>query len=171
MPSPTDKQGEAKRNDKTKERYERRNAERNAGRDAGRDAKRDAGRHGTRRKGETPSETQGGTAYRKTKRDERRAERNGAYIFNTPGEVPKELSAFSTVRQYNTQDRRTIASHGNIHNMNTNPTGSLISNWCSVCWHKKNGGGNISRPLVSFCCCPPVSRSYRPCSEWLRCCR
>lgn len=45
-------------------------------------------------------------------------------IYSTPtGEAPKELSAFSTMRKYNTQDRRTIVSHGNIHNMNTNRYG------------------------------------------------
>lgn len=71
----------------------------------------------------TQNGTQDETEYRKTKRDERRARRNGAYIFNARRGGPKELSAFSTMRKYTTQDRRTIASHGNIHNTNTNHNG------------------------------------------------
>ena len=103
----------------------------------------------------TQDETQNETEYRKTKRNSGEQSET-ARIYSTPaGEAPKELSAFSTVSKYNTQDRRTIASHGNIHNMNTNPTGSLISNWCSVCGHKKNGGREkdpvLSFPFL-FCC-------------------
>lgn len=80
----------------------------------------------------TQDETQNETEYRKTKRNSGEQSET-ARIYSTPaGEAPKELSAFSTVSKYNTQDRRTIVSHGNTHNMNTNTTGTLISNWCSV---------------------------------------
>ena len=99
-------------------------------------------------------ETQSETAYRKTKRDERRAKRNSAYILNAPRGAPYEASAFSTMRKYNTQDRRTIASYGNIHNTNTNPTSPLYRTGVRYSGIKKTGSGNISRPLVSFCCCP-----------------
>lgn len=105
-----------------------------------RDAKRDAERYDTRRndgtQGETQGETQNGTQngtqdetngetkYRKTKRNSGEQSET-ARIYSTPaGEAPKEFSAFSTMRKYTTQDRRTIASHGNIHNTNTNHNGS-----------------------------------------------
>ena len=128
MPSPTGKQG--KRNAMTIRKSDTRN--RNAERNARRNAR-------TTRKAiwhETQSEMI--DTRRKAKRHiEERNEMSGEQsetvrIYLTPTrEAPKELSTFSTMRKYNTQDRRRIASHGNIHNMNTNLTGSLISNWCS----------------------------------------
>lgn len=109
-----------------------------------RDAKRDAERYDTRRndgtqgktQGETQGETQNGTQngtqdetngeteYRKTKRNSGEQNETARIYPTLAGEAPKELSAFSTVSKYNTQDRRRIASHGNIHNTNTNHNGN-----------------------------------------------
>lgn len=77
----------------------------------------------------TQDETQNETEYRKTKRNSGEQSET-ARIYSTPaGEAPKELSAFSTVSKYNTQDRRTIVSHGNTqyeHKHHGNPYIELV---------------------------------------------
>lgn len=46
------------------------------------------------------------------------------YILTPPGEAPRKVSAFSTVKKYNTKDRHTIASSDEIHNTDTNHNGN-----------------------------------------------
>ena len=116
MPSPTGKQG--KRNAMTIRKSDTRN--RNAERNARRNAR-------TTRKAiwhETQSETI--DTRRKAKRHiEERNEMSGEQsetvrIYSTPTrEAPKELSTFSTMREYNTDTRRRTTPPTGTHNTNT----------------------------------------------------